>query len=139
MERRAPWFSRMIGVPLLAFGIVEGVGLLITPHVGTMPKGVLAMSILRASACVIGGAGILFSRRRTWPVALLATFLILATGVVSSLGTRVPSLDGSPDGFDTSAIAILVLPSICVLVGLLVPSTRRWAMPARHVRVEPAV
>jgi hypothetical protein len=122
MRARIPWYSRLVGIPLAAFGFLEA-GVILVPGIG--PWWSLIPPVFGGVACVAGGLGILAGRRRAWPLAVVATAYVLVAGLLSF--ERVPELDGSAGPYDLSSLAVLTLPAIAGLAALFQPATRAWA------------
>ena len=122
MSERAPWYARMVGVPLGLFGVGNGIGYFLLPPDQLGSSTSIALNIGGSLVAIIAGIGLIASRRWGWAVALAATLLILGTGLVAFLAPP----DVAFPGADLTALAFLVLPSLAGLAALLAPPTLRW-------------
>jgi len=122
MRNRAPWYARAIGVPLILFGVLNGVGFFLLPPDQWGTSREIVMNVAGILLTVVGGSGLLFSRRWGWGLALVATVLLLGTGVLAV----IPPPDVAFPADNMIALVVLILPSLAGSAALLAPATLRW-------------
>src|SRR4051794_21725675 len=124
MSEKAPWYARMIGIPLVLFAVSNGIGFVLLPRDQLGSSRDIALNVLGSFVAVTAGVGLLMSRRWGWGLALAASFVILGTGLVGTFA----SPDIAFPGAELTALVFLVLPSLAGLAALLAPPTRRWVL-----------
>jgi hypothetical protein len=127
VELRAPWYVRLVGWILAAFGAVNLAALAAAlPMVLVVgPSAVLEVSLF-AVLPLVGGIGAIASRRWGWIVSLVAVMAGFLFGMVLWLfeGVVSPATQGTE--VEWTWLTFLVLPGLAMLGALLAPATLRW-------------
>jgi hypothetical protein len=127
VELRAPWYVRLVGWILAAFGAVNLAALAAALPVVLVvgPSAVLEVSLF-AVLPLVGGIGAIASRRWGWIVSLVAVMAGSLFGMVLWFfeGVVSPATQGTE--VEWTWLTFLVLPCLAMLGALLAPATLRW-------------
>jgi hypothetical protein len=141
MDHRAPWYVRLVGWILAAFGAVNLAALAVAlPMVLVVGPSALIEVLLFAVLPLVGGIGAIASRRWGWIVSLVAVmagFVVGMAGFVFGMvvwvfeGVVSPATEGAD--VEWTWLTFLVLPGMAMLGALLAPATLRWLRASRAV------
>ena len=127
VELRAPWYVRLVGWILAAFGVVNVTALVwVLPALFAVGADVLIAIVVFGVVPLVGGIGTIASRRWGWVVSLVAVTLVILFGIASRAFQGVVST--TAEGLDVgwTWLTFLVLPALAMLGALLAPATLRW-------------
>src|SRR4051794_6831211 len=77
MSEKAPWYARMIGVPLVLFAVSNGIGFVLLARDQLGSSRDIALNVVGSLVAITAGVGLLMSRRGGWGLAFAATLVIL--------------------------------------------------------------
>jgi hypothetical protein len=142
VKLRAPWYVRLVGWILSAFGAMNLVALAATlPVVAVIGSPAWIEVLLLGVFPLVGGIGAILSRRWGWIASLVAVtagFVFgMAVWVFEGLvgwvfeGVVSPGTGGAE--LEWTWLTFLVLPGLAMLCALLAPATLRWLRASRAV------
>lgn len=127
VELRAPWYVRLVGWILAAFGVVNVTALVwVLPALFAVGADVLIAIIVLGVVPLVGGIGTIASRRWGWVVSLVAVTLGILFGIASWAFQGVVSTAAEGLDVEWTWLTFLVLPALAMLGALLAPATLRW-------------
>jgi hypothetical protein len=126
----APWYVRLVGWILAAFGAFHLAGFVwASPALLGVDPFVLTAVVLFGVVPLVGGIGTIASRRWGW----IMSFVALTVGILFGIAAWVfegvasivsPTAEGLELGW--TWLTFLVLPGLAMLGALLAPATLRW-------------
>jgi hypothetical protein len=127
MQSRAPWYARLVGWILVAFGTLNLAGFVVSMADSLDVTG--AEAALYGALTVLplaGGVGMIRSQSWGWIVAVLGIAAWITFGL-TDYTRKPPSFPGvqavEPD---PTTVVLVVLPALAMLGALLAPATIRW-------------
>jgi hypothetical protein len=130
MEFPAPWYLRLVGWILAAFGGVNVAALVwASPALFGVGPIVLLEVLVLGVVPLAGGIGTITSRRWGWFVSFVAVTVAILFGIAAWVFEGVASVvSPSAVGLDVewTWLTFLVLPAFAMLGALLAPATLRW-------------
>jgi hypothetical protein len=137
VESRAPWYVRLVGWILAAFGGVNVAALAwAMPALFALGRPDVLIAVLVVGVVpLVGGIGTIASRRWGWVVSFVAVTVAILFGIAAWAFEGVASVvSPTAEGldFEWTWLTFLVLPGLAMLGALLAPATIRWLRaPAR--------
>ena len=127
VELRAPWYVRLVGMILVAFGGVNVAALIwaMPAPTGVGPDVLIAVAVLGVVP-LVGGIGTIASRRWGWIVSLAAVTMGILFGIAAWAFHGVVSATAEGLAVEWKWLTFLVLPALAMLGALLAPATIRW-------------
>lgn len=134
MDLRAPWYVRLVGLILVAFGGVNVAALIwaVPAPTGVGPDVLIAVVVLGVVP-LVGGIGTIASRRWGWIVSLVAVTMGILFGIAAWAFHGVVSATAEGLDVEWTWLTFLALPSMAMLGALLAPATLRWFRASRVV------
>jgi hypothetical protein len=138
MDHRAPWYVRLVGWILAAFGGVNVAALVwaIPTLFAVVRPDVLIAVLVLGVVPLVGGIGTVASRRWGWFVSFVAVTVAILFGIAAWVFEGVASVvSPTAEGSDVewTWLTFLVLPALAMLGALLSPATIRWFRSASRV------
>jgi hypothetical protein len=127
MELRAPWYARLVGWILAAFGGVNVAALVwAMPALLGVSLDVLIAVVVLGVVPLVSGIGAIASRRWGWFAAIAAVTVGILYGIAAWAfqGVMTPTAEGLD--VEWTWLTFLVLPGLAMLGALLAPQTIRW-------------
>ena len=127
MELRAPWYVRLVGWILAAFGGVNVAALVwALPALFAVGPDVLIAVVVLGVVPLVGGIGTIASRRWGWIVSLVAVTVGILFGIAAWAFHGVVSPTAEGLDVEWTWLTFLVLPGLAMLGALIAPPTLRW-------------
>jgi hypothetical protein len=142
VELRAPWYVRLVGWVLSAFGAVNLVALAAKlPVLGIVGPPAWIEALLFGVLPLVGGIGTIASRQWGWIASLvsvtagfvfgMAVWVFEGMAVWVFEGVVSPGSGGAD--MEWTWLTFVVLPGLAMLGALLAPATLRWLRASRAV------